>query len=435
MKRVLRVPINILLVLAIAGTLFACNDKTSPTPPPEYTGSEVVQHVLENTKSAQTVRLRGNAQVYNPHYDCNLPATVTVELEKAVSGLAAKAEVKFDTTVGNVIVKDTRCYYYRDGKLFFPAIDENGKVIEGSFVAFSLPLSNGDVEDMLEDVLDETLDESNGSDEDEILHPQDGVYALHGAVDVAPQLNAAKDVLLQIKDAQIAEFMPGVAPEEYTRAQLLSDLDAIFESELVVNLINNLNETFTHIGLPITAENVVNAACVAADISTQDLCDMIREQSPLFPSPLPSEQPYTYLMRVGAGLVKVDTLLKKITKKSRDELKTEVLAFLDDENNTIGTVFDLLCEKADAKLRPLLRLLGITPPASPVLSMAVLQNLTLSSCKSDFSLRVDAAALRISGLSFTLDLAWQSGAQPRKVYCAFDGTAEYDVTVNTTLPL
>ncbi len=157
--------------------------------------------------------------------------------------------------------------------------------------------------------------------------------------------------------------------KEYTRAQLIADITAIFaDGNSLSDAVAAIDVALSHMiilsdesPVQITVKTLVDAATLANGLTADDVYEKLNELLPGIDRPAQGATPYDYIMSVFGNEI-LDDYLSEFQIQGQplscEIIRGLVQSILNDENTTVGTVYNMLAELVDQYFEMLLPLIG-----------------------------------------------------------------------------
>ena len=435
MKKVFSKIVLLLTVLSLLFAATACSDAT--TPPKAYTQSEVLAEAVQNTLKEQDIKVRGAATVYVAPLGKNVPVTVTADIKNQNGKVDFTVQYEGTATVLGQPVRVGNAYTYKDGILYTPAYNENGEIIEGAVNSSMVDLSlddllnpSGEIGAMLSALTGALAAES------EIVRPQNGVYTLGAQTNLQLALQLLQQFVCAYADVPLGDMLASFAGEGYERSDLVADLEKIFGSPTVAGIAKNANALLARFGLPITVGDIANVVLDQMGYTKTDVYYMLKSidsLAPIVARPTAKQTTYEYAMSYIGPLP--TKLVEEKLGFSLAEIGATVLAYLDNDDCLFGMLWDMAAGYFDEALFLLGMLTGTDAQiAPPFLSCENLSKYVVNACAGALTLGIDAATMRVSALSFTVDFDVAFEQDEIKSFVLFDGTVTYGEAVTVEVP-
>lgn len=415
MKKVFSKIVLLLTTVCLLLSVTACNGKEPPAR--DYTKKEVISAAVENTCKETDIKVRGQADVYIAQLGETVPVTLSADVKNR--------DGKIDFTVWYEGTATGR-FTYKDGVLYTPDGGSNGEDL-----SLEALLSQVGGKEMLSELYAQVQ-------ADEIIKPQNGVYTLSSEADLKPALDFLKAFVLENEGTQLGEFIASYAQEGYTREQLVADLKKVFDSRSIAVLAKNIDALFASFGLPVTLQDIVDPLLEQMGYTKTNLYALAVSYlgaagTVAVPKPKAGQTAYEYAIEAFGG-IKPEFVANKLGFRLAD-IKELVLSYVDNDDCTFGDMWDMAVGFLDESLYMVGMLTGAPQIMPPFLSCANLAEYTVNTCKGSLTMGVDASSLRISTLSFTVDVDINYGTEKIKAYLDFTGALTYGETVTVSAPL
>ena len=291
----------------------------------------------------------------------NLKYSAVVKMRKTVNGYDYRAEI---TTTESGEVKK-RAAVSVGGETYVATADESGKFTD--WVKLSTGEHN-DTDSVLSSLTGDTVKSLIGDVEsDEVLTEKDGKYEIKYTDDYGEQINALKKFVTDGEGVQAGEYLAKSLNENYTREALVADINEIFGDKVTVRaMINGMDGLLSNIGYDKTVKQIFNGFCRKVNITADDIYRLIgdkaNEKLPdgfTISAPSKGETPFDFIMSTGVGVMQANKLFNALELDiTTGEIRERLLSVLDNDDATIGELYDTVAALPDSYIYTALSYIG-----------------------------------------------------------------------------
>lgn len=188
---------------------------------------------------------------------------------------------------------------------------------------------------------------------------KDGITTVETETSYGEALEEFRTFIVDNKDVSLGDFIAlTLGGEEYTRAELITDLTNIFaDGNTVADAVEAIDTALSHmVALPaespvqFTVKTLADSLTLSNGITATAVYEKLKDSLPEIEAPTSSETPYDYLMRIfGKGLL--DDYLSGFDIQG-SPLSCEIIrgmleGVLSDDDTTVGTVYNMFAEAID----------------------------------------------------------------------------------------